>query len=45
MKYTIQVFGKGVECIIHKIDPTKRERLEEGEVESDAMTFSLRNIW
>lgn len=39
MKYTIEVFGKGAECIIHKIDSTKREKLEEGEVESDAMDY------
>lgn len=37
MRYTIEVFGKGAECIIHKINDTQRKNLSEGDVESDSM--------
>lgn len=37
MKYTIEVIGKGAECIIHSISPEQRQKLSDGDVESDSM--------
>lgn len=37
MKYTIEVSGKGAECIIHSISPEQKQKLSDGDVESDSM--------
>lgn len=38
MKYTIEVIGKGAECIIHTISPEQKQKLSDGDVESDSMS-------
>jgi hypothetical protein len=39
MKYTIEVNGKGAECIVRQITQEQRQQLIDGEVESDAMSY------